>query len=255
MTRAYWYSVSVSWITLPLLGRLDGADREREQRGDAERDERTSGAPSPSAATIASASAKTRNVRWVPTSGISSSAERNVPSSEPTVEIAYMRPAVSPESSMLSSFSRIAHGETAPSISTGIATSAEHAEQRAEAGAEREVVERVDAEREERLRDDRDEREQHGGDEHQQAQRAQVGAAVGHPAAEPVADRQRDEHDRDRVRPHDRRGAEERRHQARGSDLGAQGRAADDEDEQLERREPARPRRAGVHLRLSPRRG
>ena len=47
-----------------------------------------------------------------------------MPSSEPTVEIAYMRPAVWPESSMLSSFRRIAHGDTAPSISTGMATSA-----------------------------------------------------------------------------------------------------------------------------------
>ena len=35
-----------------------------------------------------------------------------------------MRPAVSPESSMARSFSRIAHGDTAPSISTGTATSA-----------------------------------------------------------------------------------------------------------------------------------
>ena len=35
-------------------------------------------------------------------------------------------------------------------------------------------------------------------------------------AAVPVADRQRDEHDPDRVRPHDRRGAEVRREQARG---------------------------------------
>ena len=79
---------------------------------------------SPSAATIASASAKVRNVRWVPASGISSSAERNVPSSEPTVEIAYMRPAVWPESSTRWSLRRIAHGDTAPSISTGTATSA-----------------------------------------------------------------------------------------------------------------------------------
>ena len=40
--------------------------------------------------------------------------------------------------------------------------------------------------------------------------------------ADPVPDRQRDEHDADRVRPHDRRGAEERRHQPRGRDLGAE---------------------------------
>ena len=115
--------MSVSWITLPSSAALTvptgtansaamASGTSHQRRG------------SPTAATSASASAKVRNVRWVPASGISSSAERNVPSSEPTVEIAYMRPAVSPESSMLSSFSRIAHGETAPSISTGIATSA-----------------------------------------------------------------------------------------------------------------------------------
>ena len=79
---------------------------------------------SPAAATAETATANTMNVRWVPTSGISSSAARNVPSSEPTVPIAYSRPAVSPESSTRSSLSRIAHGEAAPSISTGTATSA-----------------------------------------------------------------------------------------------------------------------------------
>ncbi len=60
----------------------------------------------------------------MPTSGISSSEALNVPTSEPTVEIAYIRPAVSPESSTRCSLSRIAHGDTAPSISTGIETSA-----------------------------------------------------------------------------------------------------------------------------------
>ena len=40
------------------------------------------------AATIDIASANARKVRCVPTSGISSSAERNTPASEPIVEIA-----------------------------------------------------------------------------------------------------------------------------------------------------------------------
>ena len=44
--------------------------------------------PRPSAPTIARASAKHRNVRRVPTTGISSSALRNMPTSEPAVEIA-----------------------------------------------------------------------------------------------------------------------------------------------------------------------
>ena len=59
----------------------------------------------------------------MPTSGISSSEAAKVPSSEPTVEIAYMRPAIWPESSTACIFRRIAHGEVAPIISTGTATS------------------------------------------------------------------------------------------------------------------------------------
>ena len=115
--------MSVSWITRPSSAALTVPI------GSASRAATPSGAsakrrPRPSAETTASASAKVRKVRCVPTSGISSSAEANVPTSEPTVEIAYIRPAVSPESSRRSSLSRIAHGDTAPSISTGTATSA-----------------------------------------------------------------------------------------------------------------------------------
>src|SRR4029078_13481555 len=77
----------------------------------------------PATATTAVISANVRNVRCVPTSGISSSEARNVPSSEPTVEIAYIRPAIWPESSTELIFSRIAHGDTDPSISTGPGTS------------------------------------------------------------------------------------------------------------------------------------
>ena len=213
--------------------------------------------PAPSAATIASISAKVRNVRCVPTSGISSRAERNVPTSEPTVEIAYIRPAVCPESSIRWSLSRIAHGDTAPSISTGTATSTSTPNSEPANAPTRVLVERLDAEREERVGDDRHEREQRRRHQHQHAQRALIGAAIGHPAAEPVADRQRHQHDRDRVRPHDRRGAEERRHQPRRGDLRAQRRGADDEHEQLEWRE--RPSGAPIDARacrgLSPRRG
>ena len=44
--------------------------------------------PSPAAPTAASARAKIRKVRWVPTNGIRTSAESIVPVSEPTVESA-----------------------------------------------------------------------------------------------------------------------------------------------------------------------
>src|SRR3954471_20966867 len=121
-TRAYWYSVSASWITRasaepltvptgtsisPAIASGTSAQRRR----------------SPSAAAAAVISANVRNVRCVPTSGISSSAAANVPSSDPTVLIAYIRPAISPESSTACIFRRIAHGDTDPSISTGTATS------------------------------------------------------------------------------------------------------------------------------------
>ena len=121
----------------------------------------------------------------------------------------------------------------------------EHAEQRAGEGADRDVVERVDRERQQRLRDDRHDREQHGGRQHEHAEAVEVRMPVGQAAAEPVADRERDEHDRDRVRPHDRRVAEERRDQPRDGDLGAERRGPDDEDEQLER-QPAAVPHAGV---------
>ena len=58
--------------------------------------------------------------------------------------------------------------------------------------------------------------------------------AVAEPAPDPVAHRQRHQHYADRVRPDDRRGAEERRHQARRGDLGAEAGRSDDEDENLQ---------------------
>jgi hypothetical protein len=58
-----------------------------------------------------------------------------------------------------------------------------------------------------------------------------MGVAVGEAPAEPVADREGDEDDADRVRPDDRRGAEVRRQQARRGDLDSEAGGADDEDE------------------------
>ena len=54
---------------------------------------------------------------------------------------------------------------------------------------------------------------------------------------DPVAERKRDQHDADDVRPHHRRGAEEGRQQPRGRNLGAEHGRADHEHEQLEGRE------------------
>ena len=57
---------------------------------------------------IAMARAKTRKVRRVPISGMNSSAESSVPTSEPAVDSAYRRPATVPASSTLDTASRMA---------------------------------------------------------------------------------------------------------------------------------------------------
>ena len=61
----------------------------------------------PGTDTTASDRAKTMKVRWVPIVGMSSSAARNVPTSEPTVEIAYRLPMVRPVSLTLRTLSRL----------------------------------------------------------------------------------------------------------------------------------------------------
>ena len=70
----------------------------------------------------------------------------------------------------------------------------------------------------------------------EQAQAANVRMAVGEAAAQPVADRQGDEHDPDRVRPHDRRGAEVGSEQTHGGDLGSERPGPHHEDEDGKRR-------------------
>ena len=78
MTRA---PASVSPLTVPT-----GSASSDDERGGRER--RTPRCARPDAAMTTSARPKTRNVRRVPISGMNSSADANVPSSEPTVEIA-----------------------------------------------------------------------------------------------------------------------------------------------------------------------
>src|ERR671911_2015895 len=125
ITRAYWYSVSASWITRPppsvsALSVPTGSAISAAIAVGASAQRRTGRRPQ--TATMAIARAKIRKVRRVPTSGIRTSAESSVPSSDPAVESAYSRPATVPASSTEWTASRIAHGETVPSSSTGIAT-------------------------------------------------------------------------------------------------------------------------------------
>ncbi len=121
------------------------------------------------------------------------------------------------------------------------------ADQRADEGPCLDLVQRVDRDVEERPGDERDHGEQQRRDQDHEAEAADVGAAVGQPAPEPVADRERHEHHADRVRPDDRRGAEERCHQPRRGDLGPEAGRADDEDERVEE--------AVAHARPASRRG
>ena len=111
ITRAYWYSVSVSWITRP----LPSVSALSVPTGSAIRAAIAAGASAqrltgrrPATAISAMASAKMRNVRRVPTSGMNSSADSSVPTSEPAVESAYRRPATVPASSTEETASRIA---------------------------------------------------------------------------------------------------------------------------------------------------
>ncbi len=87
-TRAYWYSVSFSQITLRLPVALTVPTGMSSSSATAAGASSAAPRASPHTATMASASAKNRNVRRVPSSGMSSSDERKTPTSEPMVEMA-----------------------------------------------------------------------------------------------------------------------------------------------------------------------
>ncbi len=118
----------------------------------------------------------------------------------------------------------------------------EHADERPEEGARRDLVERVDRDVEHRVGDERDDRQEPRRRQREQAQAAHGGVAVGQPAAEPVADRERHEDDPDRVRPDDRRSAEIRGEQAYSGNLGAERARPHHEDEEGQRRHCAAER-------------
>ncbi len=182
------------------------------------------------------ARAKTRKVRRVPTSGISSSAESSVPASEPGRGERVQAPRDG--AGLLDRRDREPDGVRRDRAEQHDRHrhQHEHAEQRADERAGGDRVERLHAEVEQRVGRERHQREQSGGGEGQQAETAHVRVAVGQPPAEPVADRQRDEHDPDRVRPHDRGGAEVGGEQPHRRDLRAERARPHHEDEQRQRR-------------------
>ena len=196
----------------------------------------------PSAATTPSASAKTRKVRRVPTRGISSSADRKTPASEPDGRDRVQPPGH--RSRLLDAPHREPQrvGRHRPEQQNRRRDEHEDADERADEGPRGDRVQRVDRRAQERPGRERNRREQGRRAEHEAAEPLEGRVAIGQAAAEPVAGGQRDEHGRDRVRPHDRRGAEVRREQARRRDLGAQAGRADDEDHELEPGASHRPK-------------
>ena len=115
----------------------------------------------------------------------------------------------------------------------------QHRSERAEEGPGGDLVEGVDGHVQQRVGGEGHERQQRRGHQREQAQAAHVRVAVGQPPAQPVADRQRDQHDADRVGPHDGGGAEVGGEQPHGGDLGAEGARPHHEDQQRQGRHSA----------------
>ncbi len=90
-TRAYWYSVSFSQITLSPFGpglSVPSGIAISASTTTGTTSAGTRNRASPGSAASASRTAKTRKVRRVPANGISRSAAAKVPTSDPNVEIA-----------------------------------------------------------------------------------------------------------------------------------------------------------------------
>ena len=139
-----------------------------------------------------------------------------------------------PECSTSGTASRIAHGRAGPQQHHRDRDQEQHAHQRADEGACRDLVQGVGGDLEEWARREGDDRQQRRGGRDHQAELAQAGVAVAEPSPEPVADRERDQHDPDRVRPDDGGGAEEGRHQAGRGDLRAEARRPDHEHQDVQ---------------------
>ena len=138
--------------------------------------------------------------------------------------------------------SRIAKGATMPEQGHGRREEREHGEERAERGSRGDLIEPVDGHVQERAGSERHGRDQHRSGEDDAAEHTGLRAPVGQPAAEPVPDRERREHEPDHVRPHDRRAAVVGRDEARGPDLGRKRSGPGAEDERVQREQaPARP--------------
>ena len=165
---------------------------------------------------------------------MSSKEAENVPTSAPMVLIADSRPATFPASPTCSSLSRTAYGETMPSSRSGRAMSTPDSHQRAEEEPARELLERRHRLPQERPADERHDRQQYRRDDHQARQPGHRRVSVGQPTTDRVTDRERHQHRRDGVGPHDRARAEPGGEQPRRGDLGTERGEADTEHDDLE---------------------
>ena len=171
----------------PAVGRLGRPGRERErgdQRGGNEqtaraeaRAPRRTPAPRPARGTCAGC----RSPRS-PTSET-----KKTPTSEPTVETAYSRPAT--DAGLLDRRELQPHRPRRDRAEQQQRHGDQHErpEQRGGERADRELVERAHAQRQERVRDERHDRQQRAAEQHEPGQRVLLRAPVGEPAAEPVA--------------------------------------------------------------------
>ena len=123
--------------------------------------------------------------------GISASAAAKLPTSPPAVDERVERGryvARAPTTERIRS--RIAHGDSAPSTSTGGATSTSSTSSEPENSPSESSVHA-----QQRDREQRDQRDQRRAEQRRQRQAARVRVPVGEPPAEPVAAGQRDQHD------------------------------------------------------------
>ena len=114
-------------------------------------------------------------------------------------------------------------GRRRPEQDDGRREEHERAEERSDDGSRRDVVQPAHRDVEQRLGGEGNDGDESAARHDEPAEHVRVRVPVGDAAAEPVADRERREDEADHVGPHDRRGAEVRREQPGGADLGRGG--------------------------------
>ena len=197
ITRAYWYSVSASWITRPLpsVSALSVPTGSAIRRGYRRRRER------PAAHRAQAPDGHDRYRQREDQEGAARAHERDQEQGreQRAQQRAGGRERVQAPGHRAGLLDRVdgepdRPGRDGPEQEHRHGHQHEHREQRADERAGRDLVERVHRHVEQRVRHERHEGEQHRRQEGHQAEGAHVRVAVREAPAEPVADRQRHEH-------------------------------------------------------------